>query len=58
MNLFPSSATKKNHLSQITEVRDRKDLGKVGREVKIIIHLSQCVCRCLRVYKRVDVVME
>ena len=48
----------KSHLSQITEVHDMKDLGKVGREVKIIIHLLQRVCRCLRVYKRVDVVME
>lgn len=36
----------KHHLSQITEVHDMKDLGKVQREVKVIVHLSQCVCRC------------
>lgn len=38
-----------NHLSQITEVHDTKDLGKAGGEVKLIIHLLQCVCR---VYNR------
>lgn len=57
MKLFPHSA-KDRRATLPSQLLSMKDPGKARGEARTIIHLAQCICRCLGVYKRPKVAAE